>query len=108
MKINKSTEEKIAAPADTIILSHKVSNHTMDEKYRDQFTLLTINLLSDIFHSVKENAGDYKSISNDENLPSVDKALGKRKVLAADIGIGIGSAGGFLGLTWLAKKIFRS
>lgn len=47
-------------------------------------------------------------INEDKNLSPVDKALGKRKVLAADIGLAMLGVGGALGLVWLAKKVFAA
>ena len=47
-------------------------------------------------------------INEDKNLSSVDKALGKRKVLAADIGLAMFGGSGTLWLVWLAKKVFAA
>ncbi|MBQ3277412.1 MAG: hypothetical protein IJH47_10275 [Oscillospiraceae bacterium] len=80
----------------------------MDEKYRDQFTGLALDTGRGVISTIKENAGDYKVISEDKNLSPVDKALGKRKVLAADIGLAMLGGSGTLGLVWLAKKVFAA
>lgn len=77
-----------------------------DDKYSDQFMEMALDTGRYALHTLKENAGDYKCISEDNNASPVNKALGKRKILAADIGIGISTIGGLLGLIWLAKKVF--
>ena len=84
----------------------KANGKTIDEKYREQFTDMALDVGREAIKSIKDGASDYKAISEDKNLSPIDKALGKRKVLAADIGIGIGATGGILGLAWLAKKVF--
>lgn len=89
-------------------VTQKTSSPALNEKYRDQFTGLVLDTGRGILNTIKENAGDYKAITEDKNISPVDKALGKRKVLAADIGLGIGATGGVLGLVWFAKKVFAA
>ncbi len=83
-------------------------NRALDEKYRDQFTGMALETGRNALNTIRENAGDYKAISEDKSMSPVDKALGKRKVMAADVGLGIGITGGVLGLVWLAKKVFAA
>ena len=89
-------------------VARKAAGLGIDERYREQFTGLALETGRGIINSIKENAGDYKTISEDKNMSPVDKALGKRKVLAADIGLGILGTGGALGLVWLTKKVFAA
>lgn len=77
-------------------------------RYHDQFNDMTLDTGRYALHVIKENSGDYKIISEDQSLSSVDRAMGKRKVLAADVGIGLGAVGGTLGLIWLGKKVFTT
>lgn len=88
--------------------ARKSETSVSDTKYRDQFTDMTLDTGRYALHVLKENSGDYKVIGEDQSLSSVEKAMGKRKVLAADVGIGLGAAGGTLGLIWLGKQIFKS
>lgn len=76
------------------------------DKYCDQFMEMVLDTGRYALHTIKENAGDYKCISEDKNISPIAKAIGKRKVLAADIGIGISAVGSLLGLIWLTKKVF--
>lgn len=80
--------------------------HSNNSKYREQFTQMSINASQEVVNSMRNNFADYKVIDSDKSLSAVDKAIAKRKLLAWDIGIGTGSIGSFLGLAWLAKKIF--
>ena len=57
---------------------------------------------------MKSNAADYGKIDQDPDLSAVDKAVGKRKILALDILLGGVTITGSLGLLWLARKIFPS
>ena len=61
-----------------------------------------------VISTIRENVGDYKAINEDKSMSSADKALGKRKVLAADIGLGTLGVGSALGLVWIAKKDFAA
>lgn len=88
--------------------ARKNYSSTSDTKYHDQIADMTLETGRYALHALKENSGDYKTIEKDQNLSSVEKAMGKRKVLAADIGIGMGAVGGILGLLWLGKKVFTA
>lgn len=107
-KTNSSRVNNAVVPTDNHDVSRKPGSQTMDEKYRDQFTGLALDTGRGVISTIKENAGDYKVISEDKNMSPVDKALGKRKVLAADIGLAMLGGGGTLGLVWLAKKVFAA
>lgn len=107
-KTNSSCEKNAVVPTEKHDVFWKSDIQTVDEKYRDQFTGLALDTGQGIISSIKENASDYKVISEDKNMSPVDKALGKRKVLAADIGLAMLGGGGTLGLVWLAKKIFAA
>lgn len=103
---NSSYVNNAVIPTDNYDVSPKSGYQTLDEKYRDRFTGLALDTGRGIISTIKENAGDYEMISVDNNLSPVDKALGKRKVLAADIGLAMLGGSGTLGLVWLAKKVF--
>lgn len=105
-KTNSSRKNYPVVSTDNHDISRKSGSQTVDEKYRDQFTGLALDAGRGVISTIKENAGDYKEISEDKNLSTVDKALGKRKVLAADIGLAMLWGGSTLGLVWLAKKVF--
>ena len=79
-----------------------------DTKCHDQIADMTLETGRYALHALKENSGDYKAIEKDQDLTSVEKAMGKRKVLAADIGIGLSAIAGTLGLIWLGKKVFSA
>ena len=107
--------QKTAARSNTSIVNpenrapaRKPEASVSDAKYRDQFTDMTLDTGRYALHVLKENSGDYKAIGDDPRLSSVEKAMGKRKVLAADVGIGLGAAGGTLGLIWLGKQVFKA
>ena len=84
----------------------ETSNQTPDEKYRDQFTEIVLDAGRGFINSIRENLGDYKTISEDRNMSPVEKALGKRKLLETDIKLGTIGTGSLLGLIWFAKKVF--
>ena len=110
MKNQKSvarSNNSVIKPEDRLAARSAV-RQTLDEKYSGQFLDITMDAGRHALHMIKENAGDYKEIGQDKTMTPVDKALGKRKVLAADIGIGLGTGGGILGLIWLGKKVFTS
>ena len=107
-KTNPNHSNNAVARTDNHDVAKKAGSQSMDEKYREQFTGLALDTGRGIINSIKENAGDYKMISEDKNMSPVDKALGKRKVLAADIGLGALGNGSVLGLVWLAKKVFAA
>lgn len=107
-KTNSTRVNDAATPTDKHDVSRKRDTKIMDEKYRDQFMGIALDTGRGAINTIKENAGDYKVISQDKNLTSVEKALGKRKILAADIGLTLAGGGGTLGLVWLAKKIFAT
>ncbi len=102
-----NTNHTIIAKQKNLPAKEPVRNK-LDEKYGDQFMEMALDTGRYALHTIKENSGDYKCISEDKNTSPVEKAIGKRKVLAADIGIGIGTTGGLLGLIWLAKKVFAA
>ena len=107
-KTNSFRANNAVVLTDNHDISRKLGSQTMVEKYRDQFTGLALDTGRGLISTIKGNAGDYKVISEDKNLSVVDKALGKRKVLAADIGLALLGGGGTLGLVWLANKIFAA
>ena len=107
-KTNSSRVNNAVVTTDNHDVSRKSGSQTQDEKYRDQFTGLALDTGRGVISTIKNNAGDYKVISEDKNLSAVDKALGKRKVLAADIGLAVLGSGSTLGLVWLAKKVFAA
>ncbi len=107
-KKNSSHENNALVPTDNNVVPRKSGSQTPNEKYRDQFTGLLLDICRGAISTNKENAGDYKEISEDKNLSSVDKALGKRKVFAVDIGLAVLGCGSTLGLVWLAKKVFAT
>ena len=72
------------------------------------YVTLAMDAGRDVISSIKENAVDYEIISEDKSLSSVDRALGKRKILAADIGLGTLGIGSVLGLAFIAKKAFSA
>lgn len=81
---------------------------TLNERYREEFTGMTIDAGRCVVNTMKENVSDYKMIDNDPNISSVEKAIGKRKLMLCDLGLGTGMIGGFMGLAWLAKKLFAA
>ena len=107
-KTNTSRKNNAVIPTNKHGDLRKSGSHTIDEKNVDLFNELAIDIGRGVISTIKENAGDYKAISEDEHLSSVDKALGKRKVLAVDIVLSILAGGGTLSLTWLAKKVFAA
>ena len=107
-KTNYSREKNAVVPTDNHDVSRKSSSQTPDEKYRDQFIGLALNTSWTVINTIKENAGDYNAIREDKSLSPVDKALGKRKLLAADIGLAMLGGGSTLGLVWLANKVFAA
>lgn len=106
-KTSPRTNTTIVNP-DNRLPFRKPDTSISDGKYRDQFADMTLDTGRYTLHILKENSGDYKVIGEDQSLSSVEKAMGKRKVLAADIGIGLGAAGGTLGLLWLGKQVFKA
>lgn len=105
-KTSSPRTNNAVVPTDNHDVSRKSGSQTLDEKYRDQFTGLALDIGRGVISTIKENASDYKMISEDKNLSSVEKAFGKRKVLVADIGLGMLICSGTLGLAWLAMKVF--
>ena len=94
--------------AETCIPARKPDASLSDAKHRDQFMDMTLDTGRYALNVLKENSGDYKVIGDDQSLSSVDRAMGKRKVLAADVCIGLGAVGGTLGLLWLGKQVFKA
>ena len=107
-KTNSSRINNSVVSTDNHDVSRKSGSQALDEKYRDQFTGLVLDTGRGVINTIKENAGDYMVISEDKNLSSVDKALGKRIVLAADIGLAMLGGCGTLGLVCLVKKVFAA
>ncbi len=105
-KTNSTRTNNAVVRTDNHEVIRKTNSQTIDEKYLDQFTGLVLDTGRGVINTIKENAGDYKTISEDKNMSPVDKALGKRKVLVADIGLGTLEIGSVLGLVWLARKVF--
>ena len=107
-KTNSTHTNRAIVRTDNHNAPQNPGNLTMNEKYRDQFTGLALDTGRGVISTIIENEGDYKVINEDKNLSSVDKALGKRKVLAADIGLAMFGGSGTLWLVWLAKKVFAA
>ena len=107
-KTNYTQDNNEIVPANNHIIVQNPNNQSLDEKHRDQFTSLAMDAGRDVISSIKENAVDYEIISEDKSLSSVDRALGKRKILAADIGLGTLGICSVLGLAFIAKKAFSA
>ncbi len=105
-KMKSTRKNNAIAHANIYDIDRISNNQSLDEKYRDQFTGLILDTGRGVIGSIKENTNDYEAINEDKSLSSVDKALGKRKILAADIGLGTLGTGSMLGLAWLVKKVF--
>ena len=105
-KMKSTRKNNAIAHANIYDIDRISNNQSLDEKYRDQFTGLILDTGRGVIGSIKENTNDYEAINEDKRLSSVDKALGKRKILAADIGLGTLGTGSMLGLAWLVKKVF--
>ena len=107
-KTKSARKNNAVAPKNIYDIGRKSDNQSLNEKYRDQFTGLILDTGRGVIGSIKENTNDYEAINEDKSLSSVDKALGKRKILAADIGLGTLGTGSMLGLAWIVKKIFAA
>lgn len=107
-KTNSTRTNNAVVRTDNHDVARKTNNQAFGEKYRDQFTEFVLDMERDVINTIKKNVGDYKAISEDKNMTPVDKAVGKRKVLAADIGLGTLGIGSMLGMVWLAKKVFAA
>lgn len=107
-KTDSTNKNNVVVCTDNSRPVREISNQTPDEKYRDQFTEIVLDAGRGAINSIQENSGDYKTISEDKNMTSAEKALEKRKLLAADIGLGALEAGSLLGLIWFAKKVFAA
>ena len=105
---NSTRANNVIACTDNYDASRKNNSQIIDEKYCDQFIELALDTGREFINTIKENARDYKVISEDKNLSSVDKALGKRKVWAADIVLTLAAGVGMLGLVWFTKRVFAS
>ncbi len=81
---------------------------SIKERNMSQFVDLSLAFGHGALNSIKENASDYKAIDDDESLSTVEKAVGKRKILFWDIGIGSATISGILGLIWIAKKVIAA
>ena len=104
---NTNRTTAIVCPSENQV-QRKGSNQSLDEKYRDQITGLSVEAGRGVISALKENVADYKAIDAAKELSPVDKAIGKRKLLAWDIGLGTGTLGLSLGVAWLAKKVFAA
>lgn len=107
-KMNSTRTNNEVILAENHNFTRKTKNQELNEKYYDQFTGLVLDIGRSVIGTIRENTGDYKAINEDKNMSSADKALGKRKVLAADIGLGTLGVGSALGLVWIAKKVFAA
>lgn len=81
------------------------NKQNIDEIIMNRFIDLTFIAGHNALNSIKDNLKDYNEINEDENISSVDKAIGKRKIMIMDIGLGTVTIGSVLTLVWLAKKI---
>lgn len=75
------------ANADNHDTCRRTSGKTVDEKYQDQFMEFVLDGGRSIITIIKGNVGDYRMISEDKNISSVDKAIAKRVIQAVDIGL---------------------
>lgn len=87
---------------------HSFPSRTGSSRQSDPLSEMTLDAGRGIFDTMKSNAADYGKIDQDPDLSAVDKAVGKRKILALDILLGGVTITGSLGLLWLARKIFPS
>lgn len=81
---------------------------SVDTNRMNQFTDIALAFGHGAINSIRENASDYKAINEDEELSPVDKAVGKRKILLWDVGIGTVTISSVLGLIWIAKKVITA
>ena len=95
-----------AADTATMTVTKNHNTQIIDEKSMEQFNTLVLGIGERFLISLNENIGDYKAISADANLSSVEKAIGKRKILLLDIFIGTATVSSILTLIWIAKKVF--
>lgn len=87
----------------------RINNPTStNEKCNQQFTEMALSVGHTVVNSMKANIIDYRTINEDPSLSSIDKALAKRKILACDIGITLGTVGGCVSIVWLTRKIFST
>lgn len=81
---------------------------SMNTNRMNRFTDIALAFGHGAINSIRENASDYKAIDEDEELSPVDKAVGKRKLLLWDVGIGSATISSVLGLIWIAKKVIAA
>lgn len=77
----------------------------MNEKRCNEMMDLAMSAGRGMASAIKENSGDYKAIEEDETLNSVEKALGKRKVLFCDMALGAFGFFGTYGMVCLARRL---
>lgn len=109
------SKKSTKAPNNTEVIEKKTDSavQTSDEQSMstnrmNQFTDIAFAFGHGAINSIRVNASDYKAIDEDEGLSSVDKAVGKRKLLLWDVGIGSVTISSVLGLIWIAKKIIAA
>lgn len=107
-KTNSNRANNSVVFFDNPAVSKISGNQDMNEKYFDQFAGVILNMCRVIVDRVVENSADYKAIDEDTNLSIEGKALAKRKLLVADIGIILSTSLGGLGLMCCAKKVLLS
>ena len=102
-------------PNNTEVIGSKINRavqvsdeQSMNLNHMKQFTDIAFAFGHGAINSIRENASDYKAINEDESLSPVDKAVGKRKILLWDVGIGTVTISSVLGLIWIAKKVIAS
>lgn len=82
-------------------------NQAMKEIFLNQFTRIALDMNRTIISRVIDNGGDYKKIDEDNKLSPTEKALAKRVVLAADVGIGLLGCLATLVLVYGSNKVLR-
>ena len=105
-KMNSNDKKEAVISTCNQDVAQKTVSQKADDKRREEFTEFVFDAGQNVYKNIKENVDDYKAINEDPNMSSVDKALGKRKVIAADIGIGTLLFSCMIGLAWVAKKVF--
>ena len=64
--------------------------------YRGLIVELGFDAAKELYNRIKNNSGDYKSIDEDDNLSSVDKAIAKRKIFIFDSSLVVLLLGGLI------------
>ncbi len=104
-KMDSTRKEETIITTNNQDVTQKTASQNADDSHREEFNELVIDAGRSVIKNLKENADDYKAISEDPHMSPVDKALGKRKVIAADIGLGTLTLGCMICLVKLARKI---